>query len=77
MKSSVKILVDNIGSITEFVRAMSNFTGEAKLIKGKYKCDAKSLMGLLAIDTSTPTIVEFDIADKEELLSIISKYIIE
>lgn len=77
MKSSVKILVNNIEDITEFTQAMSKFSGEAKLIKGKYVCDAKSLMGLLAIDTSTPTIVEFDIANREEILNILSKYIVK
>ena len=77
MKTKVNVLVNDIKDITEFSRLLSQFSGEAHLIKGKYECDAKSLMGLLAIDTSEPTILEFDINDREEMLKLVNKFIVK
>lgn len=75
MMDKIMIKVDNIDDILLFNKTMSQFNGEAKLVKGKYRCDAKSLMGLLAIDTSEPTIVEFDLNDRAELLNLVKPFI--
>lgn len=77
MVSSVQLKMNNVEDIVNFNKLMSKFSGEAKLVKGKYECDAKSLMGLLAIDTSSPTKLEFDIIDREEILNLLNNYIVK
>lgn len=77
MKDSVNIQIVDIEDLVEFRQTISQFSGEAMLIKGTYKCDAKSLMGILAIDVSSPTKLEFDISDREEMLNLMHKYIVK
>ena len=77
MKDSVNIQIVDMDDLIEFRQTISQFSGEAYLIKGTYKCDAKSLMGILAIDVSSPTKLEFDISDREEILALMNKYIVK
>lgn len=72
----VKIKMNNLEDIKGFNSLINQFNGEARLVKGKYQCDAKSLMGLLAIDIETPTVLMYDSEYEDELLKLVEKYIV-
>ena len=75
MTNSVLLKVNDINDIVKLHHTISTFSGEANLVKGRYKCNAKSLMGLLAIDTSEPTKLEFDISYTQEILDLMKDFI--
>lgn len=76
MKSSVSLQILDMDELTEFRNIINSFSEDMYLIKGNYKCDAKSLMGILAIDLSSPTILEFDNSLMNEVLTKLNKFII-
>ena len=68
---SVKIKISDFVQLKQFAFAVAQFESDINIIKGRIKYDAKSIMGVLAIDTSDGVIVEILSDDEEE----ISKFI--
>lgn len=59
--NSVNILLDNIPKIQTFNRKVMEFPGtHLDLVSGRYRVDAKSLMGLFSLDLSKPIILEYE-----------------
>ena len=51
---SVQISLDSIEKVKSFVHAVNRLDGEFDLVSGRYIVDAKSIMGIFALDLSKP-----------------------
>jgi phosphotransferase system HPr-like phosphotransfer protein len=76
-KKRIKVQLKDLSNLMDFHHTISKFSGEAKLIKGRYECNAKSLMGLLALDINEPTNLEYDEFDEAELLQLVEQFIVK
>lgn len=74
---SVDLQISNMEDLSEFRKKMILFDGNAQLVKGNYRCDAKSLMGILAIDLTSPTKMEFDDFYKKEVNELFGEFIVK
>ena len=61
----------------EFVKATNKFLYDVKIIRSSYTVDAKSIMGLLTLDLSSPVTVEFDENDSELADILIGKFYVK
>lgn len=50
----LKVLIDTIDKVKEFVKTVSQFEGDMDLISGRYIVDAKSILGLFSLDLTAP-----------------------
>lgn len=58
---TINILLDNILKIQSFNKTTLAFPGEhLDLISGRFRVDAKSLMGIFSLDVTKPVTLEFD-----------------
>ena len=58
---TINILLDNISKIQAFNKASMKFPGEhLDMISGRFRIDAKSLMGIFSLDVTKPTTLEFE-----------------
>lgn len=53
------IKIKAINDAVELSKNASHVEGDVLLIKGRYVIDAKSLMGIMSIDTSTGVTIEY------------------
>ena len=51
---TVKISLNSIEKVKNFVNAISNFDFDFDLVSGRYVIDAKSIMGIFSLDLSKP-----------------------
>lgn len=56
---SIFIKLDKLSDVKEFVTRASQVSGDVNLTRGRQCVDAKSIMGVIAIDTSTGVTVEY------------------
>lgn len=52
--------VNKVNEIKEFVKIASKYKFDISLIDGKYKVDAKSILGILSLDFSSPIKMKID-----------------
>lgn len=52
MNKDIKINLNNFSDIKRFINVTRNFTSDIDVIRGKVVLDAKSLLGLMALDLS-------------------------
>ena len=64
---TVKIKINDFGMLKRFAFAVAQFESDINIVKGRIKCDAKSIMGVLAIDTSDGAMAEIISDDEEEI----------
>jgi len=73
---SVYVKFNNNEDISKFVNIICEYDTDFDLVKGRKMVDAKSYLGILCFDLSSP--VRLDIFDEnEKLLEEISSYIVE
>ncbi|SCP98424.1 HPr family phosphocarrier protein [Anaerobium acetethylicum] len=48
--AKVNVIFDTLEKVKNFVRIMSTLNGEFDLVNGNFMVDAKSILGILAID---------------------------
>ena len=68
---TVKVKLDTIDTVKEFVNVINRFDTDFDLVAGRYTIDAKSIMGIFSLDLSK----EIDLlihTDDEELWETIS-----
>lgn len=75
---TVKVLLDTIEAVKEFVDIVSKFDGEMELVSGRYVIDAKSIMGIFSVDLSQPIdlCIHKDREEAEEILKQIKKFLV-
>lgn len=64
-KADIKVLIDTIEKVKEFVAITSQFTAELDIVSGKYVINAKSILGLFSLDLSKPVTLQIDGTDEE------------
>lgn len=75
---TVRISLNSIDKVKSFVNDLTKFDVDFDLVSGRYVIDAKSIMGIFSLDLSKP--IDLNIhaeANMEEILSILSPYIIQ
>ena len=51
---SIKVCLDTIGKVEDFVNLVSGCDGHIDLSSGRYEVYAKSIMGIFSLDLSKP-----------------------
>jgi phosphotransferase system HPr-like phosphotransfer protein len=75
----VKILLDSVDKVRDFVSIASNAPYDIDLISGKHTyLDAKSLLGVLSCDFRQPLILDIHAGEveSEELINKLEKYLV-
>lgn len=67
------IVINGIHDVYEFIRQASQVDGDILLQRGKNTVDAKSVLGVFAIDPSEPTIIVYP-STATEFEKYISQY---
>ncbi|MEE0956198.1 MAG: HPr family phosphocarrier protein [Eubacterium sp.] len=75
---TVKISLNSIDKVKNFVNAISKFDFDFDLVSGRYVIDAKSIMGIFSLDLSKP--IDLNIHSEgqelENVLEVIKPYLI-
>ncbi len=69
------ILLSSINDVKNFVNIVSRFDYDIDLASGRYKVDAKSIMGIFSLDLSKPIGVEIHSDSCDDLMEALSPYI--
>lgn len=75
------IKLTSIADIKEFVSTVASFSCDATLISGRYRIDAKSIMGVFSLDTTKPIKMVLEtglngVNDKDDLREAINRFVI-
>ena len=73
----VKIKLETIQDIRDFVNIMSTQTVDIDLCSGRYVVDAKSIMGIFSLDLLKPIDMTIHSDDCEDLLKAIDRFIVK
>lgn len=76
----MKIRLNSIDKVKNFVNQMSTLDADIDLISGRYIIDAKSIMGVFSLDLTHDIEIKIDTESKEELekfKNIIKAYTVE
>ena len=65
---SIKIALEQVQRVKEFVKITENYSFEILLKCGKFVVDAKSVLGILSLDLSQPLVVEVYSDDCDDLI---------
>ena len=74
---TIKLSLDSIEKVKNFVNEINKFNSEFDLVSGRYTIDAKSIMGIFSLDISNP--VEMVVYDDEpnQLLEELDRFIVK
>ena len=73
----VYIVLRDIQSIRDFVKEVVTLEYDVDLVQGRYIVDAKSIMGIFALDIASPIKVVADTNDATPFFTAIEKYIVK
>ena len=71
------IFLTNIQSIREFVKKVITLDYDVDLIQGRYIVDAKSIMGIFALDIHSPIKVVANTKDATPFFNAIEKFVVK
>lgn len=71
---TMTVKLSQILDVYEFVRVVTAYTGDVDIISGRYRVNAKSVMGIFALDLTQPLTVEIHGGDCEALLSELAPF---
>ena len=72
-----KIVLKDMVSIRDFVQQVILLDYEVDLVQGRYTVDAKSIMGIFALDTLSPITLIAHTNNAEEFFAVIKNLIVE
>ena len=72
-----KIILKDMVAIRDFVQQVILLDYEVDLVQGRYTVDAKSIMGIFALDTLSPITLVAHTNNAEEFFSVIKDIIVE
>ena len=76
--TTVKISLNSIDKVKDFVRDVTKFDCDFDLISGRYVIDAKSIMGIFSLDLSKTIDLSIHTEDNiDEVLKVLAPYIVE
>ena len=73
--TQTSIILRDIESIRDFVKQVIQVDFEVDLMQGRYIIDAKSIMGIFALDTLSPITLVAHTENAGEFFAKIEKYI--
>lgn len=73
----VKLLLNSINDVKDFVNIVSRCDFEVDLISGRYVVDAKSIMGIFSLDLSKPIQVEIHSDDCDKFMADIERFLVD
>ena len=73
----INIKLNDMLSIREFVKEVVLLDYDVDLIQGRYIVDAKSIMGIFALDITSPIKVVANTNDATPFFNAIEKYVIK
>ena len=68
---TIKLSLDSIEKVKNFVNEINKFNSEFDLVSGRYTIDAKSIMGIFSLDISKP--IDLNIHDDKYVASVMEK----
>lgn len=64
----IRLFLDSVKKVKEFVKVISKYEGEFSFISGRYIIDARSMIGIFSLDLSQPvTLIMRNVVNLEEL----------
>ena len=75
--NETKIVLRDIQSVREFVQLVVMLEYEVDLVQGRYIVDAKSIMGIFALDILSPITLVAHTENASEFFAKIDKYIVK
>jgi len=63
---TVRVQLDSIDKIKVFNRVVCKFDCDFDLEQGRYYIDAKSMLGIMSLDLSSPLLLHFSASEEEE-----------
>ena len=75
---TIKISLDSIEKVKNFVTEINKFNSEFDLVSGRYTIDAKSIMGIFSLDISKP--IDLNIHNENDAATVMERlapYIVE
>jgi len=75
--TSVKININTINGVKDFVSIVSKCDYDVDIISGRYAIDAKSIMGIFSLDLSKELTLNIHSDDCAELLDELKDYIVK
>lgn len=79
MIEGVKVLLDSVDKVRDFVAITRSASYDIDLISGRHTyLDAKSLLGVLSCDCTKPLVLDIhaEVEEKRELIKKIEKYVV-
>ena len=73
----IYIVLRDIQSIREFVKEVVTLDYDVDLVQGRYIVDSKSIMGIFALDISSPIKVVAATNDATPFFSAIDKFVVK
>ncbi|MBQ9976545.1 MAG: HPr family phosphocarrier protein [Clostridia bacterium] len=73
----VKIRLNTIPQVQNFVNTIYRFTSETDLSSGKYIVDAKSIMGIFSLNLMQPVTLTVNGEDEDEVIEAVKDLIVE
>lgn len=61
----LRICLDSIQKVKDFVSTITTLDGEFDIISGKYVVDAKSILGIFSLDLSQPMTLRIETQEKD------------
>ncbi len=72
----VSVKLKEIKDVYNFVAAVTAFPGEVDIVSGRYRVNAKSVMGIFALDLTESLDLEILDDDCETLIAALQPYIV-
>ena len=73
----IQIKLTDMQAIREFVKEVVVLPYDVDLVQGRYIVDAKSIMGIFALDITSPIKVVADTNDATPFFSTIEKFVVK
>ena len=73
----ISIKLNDMLSIREFVKEVVLLDYDVDLVQGRYIVDAKSIMGIFALDITSPIKVVANTSDASKFFNTIEKYVVK
>ena len=73
----INVVLRDIQSIRDFVKEVVTLDYDVDLVQGRYIVDAKSIMGIFALDINSPIKVVADTNDATPFFTAIEKFTVK
>ena len=74
---TVKVSIDSIEKVKEFVTIVNEYPYDFDLVTGRYVINAKSIMGIFSLYLSKPIELHAHTDNAKEFLNAIDKFIVK